>query len=85
MTPNFLQNKRPDSKLSMDKGRGPIRKLKEYKDSGKPLRRRNKGIMQWKGPRTLAWMKHVGERGKRKMGNIFHHHERDGTGIETEV
>lgn len=84
--PNFLQkDKKTDSKLSDDGGRGPISQLKEYNASAKQLHRRNRGVMQWKGPRTLAWMKHVGDRGKRKMGHLFNHHERSGTGVETEA
>jgi hypothetical protein len=30
-------------------------------------------------------MKHVGDRGKKKVGNMFHHHERSGGGVETEA
>ncbi|EUC41535.1 hypothetical protein COCMIDRAFT_105898 [Bipolaris oryzae ATCC 44560] len=86
MVPDFLQkHRKTDSKMSEDRGRGPITQLKEYKASHKTLHRKNRGIMQWKGPRTLAWMKHVGDRGKRKVGHIFHHHERNGDEIETEV
>jgi hypothetical protein len=59
--------------------------VRDYKDSSKQLHRRNRGAMQWKGPRTLAWMKHVGERGKSKVGGLFKHHERSGMGVETEA
>jgi hypothetical protein len=30
-------------------------------------------------------MKHVGDRGKNKVGKLFSHHERSGAGIETEA
>jgi hypothetical protein len=30
-------------------------------------------------------MKHVGERGKSKVGGLFKHHERSGMGVETEA
>ncbi|KAI0592399.1 Meiotically up-regulated190 protein [Pyrenophora tritici-repentis] len=84
--PDFLQkDKKSNSKLSEDGGRGPISQTKEYNASAKQLHRRNRGMMQWKGPRTLAWMKHVGDRGKKKVGHLFNHHERSGDGIETEA
>ncbi|KAI4928709.1 hypothetical protein J4E85_005327 [Alternaria conjuncta] len=85
--PDFLQDggKRIDSKLSTDGTSGPISKMKDYRESAHALHRKHRGMMQWKGPRTLAWMKHVGDRGKKKVGHMFHHHERDGAGVETEA
>jgi hypothetical protein len=84
--PDFLRkDKKSESKLSENGSRGVIDQVKEYKDSAKQLHRKNRGAMQWKGPRTLAWMKHVGDRGKNKVGKLFSHHERDGAGIETEA
>jgi hypothetical protein len=84
--PDFLQkDKKKDSKLSESGSRGVIDQVKDYKDSAKQLHRRNRGVMQWKGPRTLAWMKHVGDRGKHKVEGLFKHHERSGAGIETEA
>lgn len=84
--PDFLQkNKKKDSKLSEDGKRGVVDQVKDYKDSAKQLHRKNRGAMQWKGPRTLAWMKHVGDRGKNKAKGLFKHHEHTGMGIETEA
>jgi hypothetical protein len=84
--PDFLQkDKKQGSNLSENGSRGIIEQVKDYKDNAKQLHRKNRGAMQWKGPRTLAWMKHVGERGKHKVGGIFKHHERTGAGIETEA
>ncbi|KAH7077374.1 hypothetical protein FB567DRAFT_148889 [Paraphoma chrysanthemicola] len=85
--PDFLQkDKKSDSKLSENGSRsGPIDQLKDYKANAKQLHRKNRGAMQWKGPRTLAWMKHVGDRGKHKVEGLFKHHERSGAGIETEA
>jgi hypothetical protein len=84
--PDFLQkDKKRDSRLSENGSRGVIDQVKDYKDSAKQLHRKNRGVMQWKGPRTLAWMKHVGDRGKNKVGKLFSHHERSGSGIETEA
>jgi hypothetical protein len=84
--PDFLQkDKKRDSRLSENGSRGVIDQVKDYKDSAKQLHRKNRGVMQWKGPRTLAWMKHVGDRGKNKVGKLFSHHERSGSGVETEA
>ncbi|CAO2648967.1 Nn.00g099160.m01.CDS01 [Neocucurbitaria sp. VM-36] len=86
IVPDFLQkDKKRESNLSEDGKRGTMDMMREYKASAKQLHRKNRGVMQWKGPRTLAWMKHVGDRGKAKVGGIFHHHERSGAGIETEA
>ncbi|KAF2831902.1 hypothetical protein CC86DRAFT_339940 [Ophiobolus disseminans] len=84
--PDFLQkDKKSSSKLSEDGKRGVLDQVKDYKASAKQLHRKNRGAMQWKGPRTLAWMKHVGDRGKAKVGGLFKHHERSGAGVETEA
>jgi hypothetical protein len=84
--PDFLQkDKKQDSSLSESGSRGIIEQVKDYKDNAKQLHRKNRGAMQWKGPRTLAWMKHVGDRGKHKVEGLFKHHERTGAGIETEA
>jgi hypothetical protein len=84
--PDFLQkDKKRDSKLGEDGKRGAISQMRDYKESAKTLHRKNRGVMQWKGPRTLAWMKHVGDRGKSKVTHLFHHHDRSGAGVETEA
>jgi hypothetical protein len=84
--PDFLQkDKKRDSRLSENGSRSLLDSVKDYKDSSKQLHRRNRGVMQWKGPRTLAWMKHVGDRGKSKVEHLFKHHERSGAGVETEA
>jgi len=84
--PRFLtKHRKTDSKLSEDGKRGTIDQLKDYKQHTRQLHRKNRGIMQWKGPRTLAWMKHVADRGTTKVTGLFHHHERHHGGIETEV
>ena len=42
--------------------------------------------MQWKGPRTIAWMKHTADRGKNKVKDLMHQKNRgSGGGIETEA
>ncbi|KAF2134147.1 meiotically up-regulated gene 190 protein [Dothidotthia symphoricarpi CBS 119687] len=84
--PDFLtKHRKTDSKLSEDGKRSTLDSLRDYKQHTKELHRKNRGIMQWKGPRTLAWVKHVAGRGTHKVSGLFHHHDRDGVGIETEV
>lgn len=85
--PDFLQkHRKTDSKLSDDGKRGTIDQLKDYKEHNKQLHRKNRGLMQWKGPRTLAWMKHTADRGKNKVKEMVTHKERGvGGGIETEA
>ncbi|KAH8731517.1 hypothetical protein GQ44DRAFT_822432 [Phaeosphaeriaceae sp. PMI808] len=84
--PDFLQKGgKSDERLKENGERGVVDQINEYKTSAKHLHRRNRGAMQWKGPRTLAWVKHVRDRGKNKVKGIFEHHERTGAGIETEA
>lgn len=73
------------SSLDSDGKRGTVDQIKDYKKHSKQLHRRNRGVMQWKGPRTLAWMKHIAERGENKVEGLFKHSERGGGGIETEA
>ncbi|KAF2266301.1 hypothetical protein CC78DRAFT_153539 [Lojkania enalia] len=81
----FSSKDKTDSGLGKDGKRGPVDSMKEYKQHSKQLHRRNRGLMQWKAPRTLAWMKHLAEHGENKVEGIFKHSERGGQGIETEV
>ncbi|KAF2185060.1 hypothetical protein K469DRAFT_632812 [Zopfia rhizophila CBS 207.26] len=82
--PSFISKKSSGS-LDEDGKRGTIDQIREYKKNQKHLHRRNRGAMQWKGPRTLAWMKHLAERGEAKVEGVFKHNERSGGGVETEV
>jgi hypothetical protein len=72
------------SDLESNGKRGPIDQIKDYKQHRKQLHRRNRGLMQWKGPRTLKWMQNKVVRGEQRVTGLFKHHERD-SGIETEV
>ncbi|KAF4534871.1 Meiotically up-regulated gene 190 protein [Lasiodiplodia theobromae] len=74
---------RSDS-LSKNGKRGLAASVKEYKKNRKHLHRKNRGLMQWKGPRTLQWMKHKVEHGEKRVETLFKHQERE-PGIETEV
>ncbi|EKG14921.1 C2 calcium-dependent membrane targeting [Macrophomina phaseolina MS6] len=70
--------------LSKNGKRGLAASVKDYKRHKKQLHRKNRGLMQWKGPRTLQWMKHKVEHGEQRVGGLFKHQERE-PGIETEV
>ncbi|KAF2474538.1 meiotically up-regulated gene 190 protein [Lindgomyces ingoldianus] len=82
--PDFLATK-SGSSLDENGKRGTVDQLREYKQHAKQLHRRNRGMMQWKGPRTLAWMKHLAKRGEGKVEGLFKHGDSSGGGIETEV
>ncbi|OJD32724.1 meiotically up-regulated protein [Diplodia corticola] len=71
-------------RLSKNGKRGLAASVKEYKKHRKQLHRSNRGMMQWKGPRTLQWMKHKVEHGEQRVESLFKHRERE-PGIETEV
>jgi C2 domain len=67
-----------------DGKRGPMGQMQDYKDHHKSLHRRHRGLMQWKGVRTVDWMVGRANRGKERVEGIFKHHDRE-PGIETEV
>ncbi|OCL13166.1 hypothetical protein AOQ84DRAFT_385608 [Glonium stellatum] len=83
MTPTTRSGASSESLESNGK-RGMIDEIKDYKAHRKQLNRRNRGLMQWKGPRTVQWMKHKVEHGQQHVASAFKHNERD-TGIETEA
>lgn len=64
--------------------RGLRDQAQDYKKHHKSLHRKHKGVMQWKGARTLDWMAHKADQGKGKVGDLFKHRDKD-QGIETEV
>jgi len=76
--------KKRKSSLEADGKRGTVGQIRDYKTHSKQLHRKNRGLMQWKAPRTLQWIHHKIERGEQKVEGLFKHHQRDG-GIETEV
>lgn len=85
LTPTTTHSNASEGDNLSDNGkRGPIDTIKDYKNNRKELHRRNRGIMQWKGPRTVQWMKKKLEHGEQHVESFFKHSERD-TGIETEV
>lgn len=72
------------SDLSTDGKRGPVGQIKDYKTHRKQLHRKNRGLMQWKAPRTVKWAKDKVVHAEQRVTGLFGHHERE-SAIETEV
>lgn len=69
-----------------DGKRGPGSQLQDYKQHHKSMHRRHRGLMQWKGVRTLDWMVGRAGRGRDKLEGMFRHGDSQGVGgLETEV
>jgi hypothetical protein len=73
-----------ETQLGVDGKRGPKQQLKEYKANRRQLHRRNRGLMQWKGARTLPWLTHKLEHSEQRFHDLFRHREREPT-VEMEV
>ncbi|KAF2098498.1 hypothetical protein NA57DRAFT_39057 [Rhizodiscina lignyota] len=73
-----------DEERSEDGKRGTVGQIKDYKKDAKQLHRRNRGLMQWKAPRTANWMMNKVEHGEDRLTGLFKHRSRE-SGIETEV
>jgi len=58
--------------------------IKNYRRNKDQLHRRGRGAMQWKIPRTMAWMKHKTEHAAEKVKDSFSHSERE-PDVDTEV
>lgn len=61
-----------------------ISSAQDYLDNKAQLHRQHRGVMQWKGPRTLAWVKNKADKAIDRMSGSFEHHGRE-PDIETEV
>lgn len=71
---------------SEDGERGVRGQIKDYKDHHKQLHRKHRGIMQWKGARTLDWMRGKVKRGTHGVKDVFQHDDDNKAGgVETEV
>lgn len=57
---------------------------RDYKKHAKQQHRRNRGVMQYKIPRTAQWAADKGEKVGHRMSGIFRRHTRE-PGVETEV
>ncbi|KAF2433433.1 hypothetical protein EJ08DRAFT_731760 [Tothia fuscella] len=64
--------------------RGTIDQFKDYKVHSKQLHRKNRGLMQWKAPRTLQWMKNKVAHGEQRVEDLFKHGQKE-PGIQTEA
>ncbi|MCJ1395404.1 hypothetical protein MMC18_008289 [Xylographa bjoerkii] len=73
-----------DQNQQEDGSRNPIQQVKDYKDHQAALHRQHRGVMQYKGARTIRWMKTKVDHGKDHIINKFQHHDRN-PGIETET
>lgn len=67
-----------------DGSRGLRAQVQDYKEHHKSLHRKHRGVMQWKGARTLDWMANKAKHGKGKVEGMFEHRDKE-QGIETEV
>ncbi|EXJ96076.1 hypothetical protein A1O1_01202 [Capronia coronata CBS 617.96] len=66
--------------------RGLRAQVRDYKDHRRQLHRKHRGVMQWKGVRTMDWMAGKVKRGKGRIGQVFEHNEdKKSGGVETEV
>jgi hypothetical protein len=74
-----------NSSLDSDGKRGLLDQVRDYKKNAKQLHRRNRGLMQWKGPRTLVYLKHLAQRGENKVESLLKMDDRKTQGIETEA
>lgn len=69
-----------------DGERGVRAQIRDYKDHHKQLHRKHRGVMQWRGARTLDWMAGKAKRSKDRVGDVFRHDDdAKAGGIETEV
>lgn len=73
-----------DQDTANNGSRGIRAQVADYKEHRKELHRKHRGIMQWKGARTLDWMGGKAKRAKSRVGELFEHGEKD-QGIEAEV
>ncbi|KAB5542545.1 hypothetical protein GE09DRAFT_1135570 [Coniochaeta sp. 2T2.1] len=73
-----------DKDGSEDGSRGLRAQVQDYMDHHKSLHRKHRGVMQWKGARTLDWIGSKAKHGKGKVEGIFEHRDKE-QGIETEV
>ena len=73
-----------DGTANGEKSKNPVHRLKDLKKHEEGLSRSNRGLMQWKLPRTAQWAANKVERTESKISGLFHHQSRS-PGVETEV
>ncbi|KAI9724513.1 MAG: hypothetical protein M1812_000581 [Candelaria pacifica] len=74
-----------DHDLQASGRRGPLDQIRDYRDHSSELHRKHRGLMQWKGARTIKWVKTKIEHGSDHVSNQFKHQSERDPGIETEV
>jgi len=79
--------KKQRTDLSQSGERSTKQQIQEYKLNKKQLHRRHRGLMQWKGTRTINWMKDGVVDAKEKIKDAVHGKTRGkgGMDVETEV
>lgn len=73
-----------DQKSDGGKSTGPMQKMRDFKKHQQELNKHNRGMMQWKIPRTAQWAMKKVEHAEGKVEQLFKHHTRQ-SGVETEV
>ncbi|KAL9112927.1 MAG: hypothetical protein Q9227_002791 [Pyrenula ochraceoflavens] len=73
-----------EPEVDRNQGDGPLAKVKDYKDHRKQLHRRHRGVMQWKGARTIDWVHKKALKSQNAVWDKFQHNDTE-PGIETEV
>lgn len=73
-----------DGKETKDGKKGLVRKATDLKEHHKNLNRQNRGMMQWRLPRTAKWAMGKAEKLESKVEGLFEHHTRE-PDVETEV
>lgn len=81
---NLIDKMVGDQDTAKNGSRGIRAQVADYKEHRKELHRKHRGIMQWRGVRTLDWMGGKVKRAKSRVGELFEHGEKD-QGIEAEV
>ncbi|GAB7359343.1 hypothetical protein MBLNU230_g5994t1 [Neophaeotheca triangularis] len=75
-----------DSKERVRNGHaGPIDRIKDYRHHQRMMHRRNRGVLQWRLPRTAEWMHTKLESAEHHVSDLFKHHTKKQPDIETEV
>lgn len=88
LTPDTLKDQATDTGE-----RNLVSKAKEYKQNHRQLHRKHRGVMQWKGVRSLEWMGGTVKRGAQGIvgqegllrGSLMEHGEKGDREVETEV
>ena len=67
-----------------EKSHNPFKRAQNFKKHQGQLNKHNRGLMQWKVPRTAQWAVNKVSNTESKVEGLFKHHTRQ-AGVETEV